>query len=88
MHSCMDTCTCMCSSVHSCGCVVDGGDAYGGFFVCFSIHMYIRTCRWHVIESLPKGGITMSLTFWYKVSLQVNVHILLYRVRGEGKFCV
>ena len=23
----MDTCTCMCSSAHSCGCVADGGDA-------------------------------------------------------------
>ena len=25
--------TCMCSSAHSCGCVADGGDAYGGFFI-------------------------------------------------------
>ena len=31
VHSCMDTCTCMCSSSHSCGCVADGGDAMAAF---------------------------------------------------------
>ena len=29
--SCMDTCTCMYSSAHSCGCVADGGDAMAAF---------------------------------------------------------
>ena len=24
--------------------------------------------RWHFIESMPKGGITISITFWYRVS--------------------
>ena len=27
VHSCMDTCACVCSSTHSCGCMADGGDA-------------------------------------------------------------
>ena len=31
VHSCMDTCTCMYSSAHSCGCVSDGGDAMAAF---------------------------------------------------------
>ena len=31
VHSCMDTCTCMCSSAHSCGCMADGGDAMAAF---------------------------------------------------------
>ena len=31
VQSCMDTCTCMCSSAHSCGCVADGGDAMAAF---------------------------------------------------------
>ena len=30
VYSCMDTCTCMCSSAHSCGCVADGRDAMAG----------------------------------------------------------
>ena len=31
VHSCMDTCTCMCSSAHSCGCMADGGNAMVAF---------------------------------------------------------
>ena len=31
VHSCMDTCTSMCSSAHGCGCVADGGDAMAAF---------------------------------------------------------
>ena len=31
VHSGMDTCTCMCSSAHSCWCVADGGDAMAAF---------------------------------------------------------
>ena len=31
VHSCMDTCTYMCSSAHSCGCVANGGDAMAAF---------------------------------------------------------
>ena len=33
VHSCVDTCTCMCSSSHSCGCVVDGRDAMAAFCI-------------------------------------------------------
>ena len=31
VHSGMDTCTCVGSSAHSCGCVADGGDAMAAF---------------------------------------------------------
>ena len=31
VHTCMDICTCTCSSAHSCGCVADGGDAMAAF---------------------------------------------------------
>ena len=31
VHSCMDTCTCMCSSAYSCGCLADGVDAMAAF---------------------------------------------------------
>ena len=24
-------------------------------------------CRWHMIESLPKEDVSISITFWYKV---------------------
>ena len=32
VHTCMDTCACMCSSTHSCGCMADGGDAMAAFW--------------------------------------------------------
>ena len=34
-------------------------------------------CRWHYIESLPKGGVTMSITFWYRVSLFIIMYLHL-----------
>ena len=33
LHSCMDTSTCMCTSAHSRGCMVDGGNAMVAFRV-------------------------------------------------------
>ena len=39
----------------------------------FSMHSWLSvfryySFRWHYIESLPKSGISMSITFWYRVS--------------------
>ena len=31
VHTCINTCTRMCSSTHSCGCVADGGDTMAAF---------------------------------------------------------
>ena len=31
VYSFVDTCTCICSSAHGCGCVIDGGDAKAAF---------------------------------------------------------
>ena len=47
------------------------------FLVCCICHYeklrfiyYCLCCRWHHFESLLNGGITTSITFWYKVSTE------------------
>ena len=44
VHSFMDTGTCICSSAHSCGCVVNGGDAMAAFaFIFFFFFFHPHT---------------------------------------------